>query len=391
MFNSLKIEKIYKKSSKDSEIRRSNTLKDAISKINHLLLHVKKEGELYQKVCDILIKTGEYIFTWIGLFDSQKNKLNCIAFAGKEDGYLSLINSNLNNSEQIINPVVAVTETDRILIINDIDTDPFSIPWRSEALNRGYRAMAAVPFIYNKKTIGNLNVYSGIENSFKNQEIKFLKEVSNDIAIGIKSIRYEKELERNYINTKRALYETINSFAFISERRDSYTAGHQKRVAVLARAIVKEMKLDANTTEGIYLISILHDIGKMCIPLPILSKPACLSKAEIMLIQSHCKEGYDILKNIEFPWPVAETILQHHERIDGSGYPYGLKDKAILLEAKILAVADTIEAMSSHRPYRPAVGLDKALKEIAKNRGILYDSLIVDVCIDLFKNKKFKF
>lgn len=380
MINSLKIKRLYKKS-----------LKDDISKINHLLLHVKKEGELCQKVCDILIKTGEYVFIWIGLLDSQKNKINCIAFAGKEDGYLSLMNLTLNNSEQIENPDVIAIETGKILIVNDIATDTFSKPWRSEALYRDYRAMAAIPLIYNKKIIGNLNVYSGIENSFKNQEIKFLKEVANDIAIGIRSIRYEKELERNYINTKRALYETINSFALISERRDSYTAGHQKRVAVLTRAIAKGMKLDANMTEGIYLISILHDIGKMFIPLSILCKPACLSRAEIMLIQSHCKEGYDILKNIEFPWPIAETILQHHERIDGSGYPYGLKDKDILLEAKILAVADTIEAMSSHRPYRPAIGLNKALKEIAKNKGILYDNLTVDVCIDLFKNTKFKF
>ena len=378
MINSLKTKKLYKKSLKDEEIKRLNTLKDAIGKINHLLLHVKKESVLYQKVCDILIKTGEYNFIWIGLFDTQKNKINCAAFAGKENDYLE-------------NPVVMATETDKILIVNDIATDPFFKHWRSKALYRDYRSMAAVPLICNKKIIGNLNVYSGIKNSFKNQETKFLKEVANDIAIGIKSIRYEKELEGNYFNTKRALYETIDSIALISERRDSYTAGHQKRVAVLTRAIAKEMKLDVNMTEGIYLISILHDIGKMCVPLSILSKPACLSKAEIMLIQSHCKEGYDILKNIEFPWPIAKTILQHHERINGSGYPYRLKDKDILLEAKILAVGDTIEAMSSHRPYRPALGLDKALEEIAKNRGILYDSLIVDVCIDLFKNKKFKF
>lgn len=381
MSNSLKTKRLYKKFLKNGEIKRLNTLKYAISKINHLLLHVKKEGELYQKVCDILIKTGEYVFICIGLLDSQKNKINGIAFAGKEDGYLSLMN----------NPVVMTAETNKILVVNDIATDTFFKPWRSEALYRDYRAMAAIPLIYNKKIIGNLNVYSGVENSFKNQEIKFLNEVANDIAIGIKSIRYEKELERNYINTKRALYETINSFALISERRDSYTAGHQKRVAALTSAIAKAMKLDSNITEGIYFISILHDLGKMCIPLSILSKPACLSKAEIMLIQSHCNEGYDILKNIEFPWPIAETILQHHERIDGSGYPYGLKDKDILLEAKILAVADTIEAMSSHRPYRPAIGLNKALKEIAKNKGILYDGLTVDVCIDLFKNKKFKF
>jgi putative nucleotidyltransferase with HDIG domain len=391
MINSLKIKRLYKKSSKNEEIKRLNTLKDAISKINHLLLHVKKESVLYQKVCDILIKTGEYNYIWIGLFDTQKNKINCAAFAGKENGDFSSMNSTLNNSEQIENPVFMATETDKILIVNDIAADPFFKSWRNEALYRDYRAMAVVPLICDKKIIGNLNVYSGMENSFKNQETKFLKEVANDIAIGIRSIRYEKELEINYINTKRALYETIDSIALISERRDSYTAGHQKRVAVLTRALAKEMKLDANMIEGIYLISLLHDIGKMFIPLSILSKPACLSEAEIMLIQSHSKEGYDILKNIEFPWPVAKTILQHHERIDGSGYPYRLKDKDILLEAKILAVADTIEAMSSHRPYRPAVGLDKALKEISKNKGVLYDSLIVDVCINLFKNKKFKF
>jgi len=390
MSNSLKTKRLYKKSSKNEEIKRLNTLKDAISKINHLLLYIKKESVLYQKVCDILLKTGGYNFIWIGLFDTQKNNIYCAAFAGKENDFLPLMNSTLNNSEQIENPVFMQTEADKILIVNDIDTDPFSKPWRSNELYRDYRAMAMIPLIYNKKIVGNLNVYSVIENSFKNQDTIFLKEVANDISIGIRSIRYEKELEKNYINTKRALYETIDSIALISERRDSYTAGHQKRVAVLTRAIAKEMKLDANTTEGIYFISILHDIGKMFIPLSILSKPACLSKAENMLIQSHCREGYDILKNIEFPWPIAKTILQHHERIDGSGYPYGLKEKDILLEAKILAVADTIEAMSSHRPYRPAVGLDKALKEVTKNRGILYDNLVVDVCTNLFKNKKFK-
>jgi putative nucleotidyltransferase with HDIG domain len=382
MKNFLKIKKLYNKSPKDREIKRLNTLKNAISRINHLLLDVKKENVLYQKVCDILLKTGEYDFILIGLFDTQKNKINCVASAGIENG----------NSKQIENLAVMTTEADKILVINDINADPSLIPWRNKASYKNQRSMAAFPLVCNKKIIGNLNVYSGTENTFKKtQQIKFLKEVTNDIAIGLRSIRYEKELEKNYLNAKKTLYEIIDSIALISERRDSYTAGHQKRVAVLARAIAKEMQLDSNMIEGIYLISILHDVGKMCIPLSILSKPAHLSKAEIMLIQSHSKEGYDILKNIEFPWPIAKTILQHHERLNGSGYPYRLKDKDILFEAKIMAVADTIEAMSSHRPYRPAVGLDKALKEIVRNRGILYDSTIVDVCYNLFKNKKFKF
>ena len=173
----------------------------------------------------------------------------------------------------------------------------------------------------------------------------------------------------------------------IGEMRDPNTAGHEKRVAKIAMAIGGELGLDAQRIEGLGVAGHLHDVGKVTIPAEILSKPGKLSAAEYQLIKGHAQASYDILKEVEFPWPVAQVALQHHERIDGSGYPQGLKGEAILFEARILAVADTLEAMSSHRPYRPGLGQDKALAEIERGRGTSYDAAVVDACLKLFREK----
>jgi len=183
---------------------------------------------------------------------------------------------------------------------------------------------------------------------------------------------------------QRSLDGTVQAIGATAERRDPYTAGHQQRVTQLAYAIAKQMNLPQDQTEGIRFAGLVHDIGKMSTPAEILSKPGKLSETEYQLIQAHPQIGYDILKSIAFPWPVAEIVLQHHERLDGSGYPQGLKGDAILLEAKILAVADVVEAMSSHRPYRPALGIDAALAEIRDHQGKLYDPEVVEVCNQLF-------
>jgi HD-GYP domain-containing protein (c-di-GMP phosphodiesterase class II) len=173
--------------------------------------------------------------------------------------------------------------------------------------------------------------------------------------------------------------------------RDPYTSGHQQRVAKLAVAIATKLSLPANEIHGLYLAGIVHDVGKINIPAEILNKPGKLSKPEFQLIQGHVQAGYDIIKGVDFPWPIAEMIRQHHERLDGSGYPQGLKADEILKEAKILAVADVVEAMMSHRPYRPALGLDAALSEIEKNKSRLYDPKVVDACHQVFLNKLFDF
>jgi putative two-component system response regulator len=199
---------------------------------------------------------------------------------------------------------------------------------------------------------------------------------------------YLKQL--SFERIRKALGETVQAMAMALETRDPYTAGHQRKVSDLGRAIAMEMSLSSNTMECIRIAGIIHDIGKIAVPAEILSKPTRLTEIEIFLLQTHAQAGYDILKKIEFPWPIAQIILQHHERLDGSGYPKRISGDAILPEAKILAVADVVEAIASHRPYRPGFGIDQALKEMTMNRGMLYDSEVVDACIRLFRIKGYE-
>jgi len=198
-----------------------------------------------------------------------------------------------------------------------------------------------------------------------------------------------KQLEESFEKLRNTLYQTVDALSVTAERRDPYTAGHQRRVAYLAIEIAKELHLTDNQIEGIKVAGILHDIGKIYVPSDILNKPGKLTEAEFGLFKAHPLVGYEILHPIDFPWPVAKIILQHHERINGIGYPSGLKSNEILLEAKILAVADVVEAMASHRPYRPALGIDPALEEITKKMGILYDPTVAKACVRIFKEKGF--
>lgn len=204
-------------------------------------------------------------------------------------------------------------------------------------------------------------------------------------------IRAEEALQQSYGKLKKTLEATAAALTSALEKRDPYTAGHQQRVARLACLIAQHMGLSEDRIEGIHMAGILHDIGKIAVPGEILSKPGKLSEVEFLLIQSHSMVGYEILRNIEFPWPIAKITLQHHERMDGSGYPEGLSGVNILLEARILAVADVIEAISSHRPYRPTLSIEIAIKEISQDRGTLYDPDVVDAALKLLTKKEFNF
>ncbi len=204
-------------------------------------------------------------------------------------------------------------------------------------------------------------------------------------------IRAAREIQESMERWRKAVEGIINAMALTLEMRDPYTAGHQLRVANLVKAISEEMGFSEDRVEGTHMAAIIHDIGKISVPAEILSKPGAITEIEFNLIKTHSKTGYDILKGIDFPWPIAKIVFQHHERIDGNGYPSGLSGDEILLEAKILGVADVVEAMASHRPYRPSLGIKKALDEISKNRGILYDPQVVDACMNVFKEKNFKF
>jgi PAS domain S-box-containing protein len=211
----------------------------------------------------------------------------------------------------------------------------------------------------------------------------------DDAAVGgvILNLRDITERKAAEARIRRLLEATIGAMAAALESRDPYTAGHQRRVADLATAIARDMGLPEGRVQGVHFGALIHDLGKIQVPAELLSKPTRLTKLEFDLIKTHPQAGYDIVKGIDFPWPVAEMVLQHHERLDGSGYPQGLKGDQIALEARILAVADVVEAMASHRPYRPGLGIDKALKEIEDRRGAWYCAEAVDACLRLFREE----
>ena len=200
----------------------------------------------------------------------------------------------------------------------------------------------------------------------------------------------EVKLQQALDSLRKAIGTTIQVMISVIEMRDPYTAGHQRKSADIARSIATEMGLAQDKIEGLRMAGIIHDIGKLSIPAEILSKPASLTEIEFSLIKEHARSGYEMLKGVESSWPLAEIVYQHHERMNGSGYPRNLKGDEILLESRILAVADVVEAMSSHRPYRPTLGLEAALEEIAKNKGILYDNNVVDACLRLFREKGYQ-
>jgi PAS domain S-box-containing protein/putative nucleotidyltransferase with HDIG domain len=201
----------------------------------------------------------------------------------------------------------------------------------------------------------------------------------------------EKELKESWEKLHEALEGTIQAMALTIEIRDPYTAGHQRRVSKLSCAIAQDLGMSEFQVEGLRVAGDIHDIGKIYVPAEILSKPGQITAIEYGIIKTHPQVGFDILKTIKFPWPVAQIVLQHHERLDGSGYPLGLTAELILKESRILTVADIVEAMSSHRPYRPAQGIDKALAEVVQNKGRFYDSEAVDACVRLFRENRFHF
>ena len=233
------------------------------------------------------------------------------------------------------------------------------------------------------------------EEKTKDQLVKELQKIREKAAelenVKVICNQLEKELKQTCKKLQKFIEDTAYIIMKVVETRDPYSIGHQQRVSKLATAIAQEMKLPQDKIEGIRIASLVHDIGKVNLPTEIISKPNKLIEVEFNLVKNYPKVGYDILKKVDFPWPIAEIVLQHQEKIDGSGYPRGLKGDEICIEAKILGVANVVEAMSSYKSYRPALSIDEALAEISKNKNILFDPEVVDTCTKLFKEKGFKF
>jgi len=237
--------------------------------------------------------------------------------------------------------------------------------------------------------------YSAVREKWLHFTSAVVRDASGDILGAVETMtdisplkQAEEELRKSLEKLQKAMTGTVEAMAVIVETRDPYTAGHQHQVARISRRIAEEMKLPPERIEALHMAAYIHDIGKIYVPGEILSKPGRLSEVELNIIKMHPQVAYEILKTIEFPWPIAEIIYQHHERLDGTGYPRGLEDGEICMESRILGVVDVFESMASHRPYRPTLGLERAVDEISKNRGILYDPAVVDTLLKLVEEKK---
>jgi len=380
---------------KQSEIslNRANRALKTLSACNMALVRAKNESELLQTVTNVIVEQAGYNLAAVVYAEENPQKsITLIAGAGiKMTNHDWANDLTWDDTPKGQLPVAHAIRSGKTQVCHNIACSIGVQLWKDTALSEGYLSNIAIPLSNANKSLGALCIYSSEENAFNEEEILLLEELANDLTYGILNLRTHALQKQHALLLRESLEQSIQTIAATVEARDPYTAGHQHRVSQLATAIAREMQLSEEHIQGIHLASIIHDLGKIHIPAEILSKPGKLNKIEFMLIQTHPEEGYNILKDVKFPWPIADIILQHHEKIDGTGYPQGLKGDEILLEAKIICVADVVEAMSSHRPYRASLGIEPALEEIRRGRGSAYDPLVVDTCLKLFDENKFMF
>lgn len=363
-----------------------------LTSCDEVILHAKDEATLLQGVCKAAVDQGTYRMVWVGYAEHDERKtITPRAFAGAHDGYLATLDLTWGDRETDGPCGLAIRECVPILV-RDVAADTAFPCVREAALPRGYLSMAALPLCDPSGAAFGVFVFMAAErDAFDVDEVKLLVELAADLAFGVESLRSEArrtEAERDLaVANERleallmSLTETIGK---VVEARDLYTHGHEERTAAIAVALAEEMGLPERTVEAVRVAALVHDVGKMAVPTEILAKPGRLSPLELAIIREHSAAGHNILKDIPFEWPIAEIVLQHHERMDGSGYPKGIRGDQILLEARIVAVADVLEAMSSDRPYRGALGMCQAVARVCGDTG-KYDRDVVRACASLFE------
>ena len=381
----------------EDALRHANRAHKTVSACNSMLVQATDETQLFNDMCRMIVEIGGYSHAWIGHAEHDKTKrIRPVAQAGIGTEFIQDLVSSLADNEDGQDPVGIAVRDGIAVVVRDALNDPMLAFWRPALAQLGVGAVCVLPIAYGGKTFGALNIYSTERDAFDRDEMVLLTELAEDLNFGVRTLRIRTERDRAVEEHQRSLEQlresleaTVAAIAATVEMRDPYTAGHERRVADIATAIAREMQLPSERIEGIHFGALIHDLGKIKVPAELLSKPTRLTKAEFELVKEHAQAGYDILKGIRFPWPVAELALQHHERMDGTGYPNGLRGDEMLVESRILAVADVVEAMASHRPYRPALGIVAALAEISAHRGTWYDPEAVDACLRLMKEERF--
>jgi PAS domain S-box-containing protein/putative nucleotidyltransferase with HDIG domain len=378
-------------------LQRANRALKTLSAGNGALVRATAESELLQEICHAIVDKGGYRMAWVGYPQNDLEKtIVPMGWAGVEDDYFNHIRLTWADDEQGQRPVSRALRRGETQTSQDVRTDARFASVRELVSRPGYDSNLALPLLDGKKVIGVMSIFASEADAFDDAEVRLLQELATDLVYGIGTLRTREERDRiahahkhHEAILRKSLEDSIQAIAATVEMRDPYTSGHQKRVAELAVAIAREMGLPEERIHGLHLAGIVHDLGKISVPAEILAKPGKLTAIEFQLIQGHAQAGYEILKDIDFPWPIATIVRQHHERLDGTGYPQGLKGEDILLESRIMAVADVVEAMASHRPYRPTLGIEFALQEIERGRGTRYDPVVADACLKVFRDDRY--
>lgn len=371
----------------EHRLQKQNWALTSYSLASSALTHAQYPEELCQEVAAAIVKQNAYALSWVGLALQDENKTVQVAgVAGAEMTYAQGIEVSWDAASPLGHgPTGVCIQTGESQVVGDVLKEDTFGPWKTRAQKYGIKSSIAVPIFDSGHPIGALMVYSKVADAFGAIEVTLFENLANEIGYGLKSLERQQALksalaEREKIQNELliSLKSTIEAMSRTMEWRDPYTAGHQKRVANIAAAIGHEMGWDDDRIQGLYMGAMVHDIGKVAVPAEILTKPTRLTPIEMKLVQVHPETGYQILKDLPFSWPIADMVHQHHEHMDGSGYPLGLKGEEILPEARVLAVADMIEAMSSHRPYRPARGMEAALAEVKATAGRFFDTEVVE-------------
>jgi PAS domain S-box-containing protein len=362
------------------------------------LAPARDSQDLLGAVCEAITRESIYVLAWIGIAEDGPDKLVRIAAAtGSAVSFLDGLHLSWAENEQTGKAAMgACIRTGKIQNMFDSETSEAYAPWRERARQHGIRSVVCIPLQIENGWRGVLIIYAARPNAFESPAIEVFQHLAEQIVHAVHALDQGEALHAGEIalaNTQRQLTDALSAMVkpMVSamEMRDPYTAGHESRVADIAVAIGKEMDWPEKQLHGLYVAAQVHDIGKISIPAQILTKPTKLTAGEWGLIREHPDTGYTILKDIPFAWPIAEIVHQHHERLDGSGYPLGLKADAILPEAKVIAVADMVEAMASDRPYRPAIKMHIVLKQIEKEADSLLDAEAVRACVSLLRDKHF--
>lgn len=379
------------------QISAKNWALSALSGAALALSRARSEAELLQAICEAITTESAYALSFVSIAqESPEKSVRFAAASGKATGYLDGLRLTWADGDPDADgPSGVCIRTGRIHIVEDLETAPSFARWRDLARSYGVRSVLGVPLSIEGGWQGALVVFSTESGSFSAEPVQVFQRLSEQLVHGVQALRHQAllESERESLETARrnlndVLAATVGAMVAAMEARDPYTAGHESRVADICVAIGREMGWDEGRLLGMRLGAMVHDVGKISIPAQILTKPSRLSPAEFAMVKEHAETGYNILKGVPFIWPVADMVRQHHERLDGSGYPLGLKADRILPESKVLAVADMVESMASFRPYRRARGLESALNQIESEAGTLLDAEVVRTCAALFREKR---